>query len=47
MKLSDGAPLAQTVEMAEAAGLDATVIGAHGGGKLANKAGNLIGARWR
>ncbi|MGI8653963.1 MAG: DUF354 domain-containing protein [Pyrinomonadaceae bacterium] len=34
---------AQTVEMAEAAGLNAKVIGAHGGGKLTNKAGNLIG----
>ncbi len=34
---------AQTVEMARAAGLDATLIGAHGGSKLANKAGNLIG----
>ncbi|MFN2453438.1 MAG: DUF354 domain-containing protein [Pyrinomonadaceae bacterium] len=42
---------AQTVEMAEAAGLEATVIGAHGGGKLGKKAGNLVGramalARW-
>ncbi len=34
---------AQTIELARAAGLDATLIGAHGGSKLANKAGNLIG----
>jgi predicted glycosyltransferase len=42
---------AQTIEMAAAAGLKATVIGAHGGGRLMNKAGNLFGrvtalARW-
>jgi predicted glycosyltransferase len=34
---------AQTVELAEAAGLRAAVIGAHGGRALAGKAGNLIG----
>jgi predicted glycosyltransferase len=34
---------AQTVELAEAAGLRAIVIGAHGGRALAGKAGNLIG----
>ena len=34
---------AQTVELAHAAGLAPTVIGGHGGGKLAGKAGNLIG----
>jgi predicted glycosyltransferase len=42
---------AQTVEMAGRAGLAPAVIGGHGGGKLAGKAGNLIGrsaalARW-
>jgi predicted glycosyltransferase len=42
---------AQTVELAERAGLAPVVIGVHGGGKLAGKAGNLIGraaalARW-
>jgi predicted glycosyltransferase len=42
---------AQTVEMAQAARLDATVIGEHGGGKLTGKFGNLIGramalAKW-
>lgn len=42
---------AQTVEMARHAGLEATVIGGHGGGGLAGKAGNLMGraarlARW-
>ncbi|HEX8097587.1 MAG TPA: DUF354 domain-containing protein [Pyrinomonadaceae bacterium] len=42
---------AQTVEMAEAAGLETEVVGGHGGGRLAGKAGNLIGraaalARW-
>ncbi|HYE65608.1 MAG TPA: DUF354 domain-containing protein [Pyrinomonadaceae bacterium] len=42
---------AQTVEMAEAAGLAPAVIGGYGGGRLAAKAGNLIGraaalARW-
>ncbi len=34
---------AQTVELAEAAGLQPELIGAHGGGKLAGKAGNLFG----
>jgi hypothetical protein len=34
---------AQTVEMAEAAGLSAVVIGSHGGRKLSGKAGNLWG----
>ena len=34
---------AQTVEMAEAAGLAPTVIGGHGGRALSGKAGNLIG----
>jgi predicted glycosyltransferase len=34
---------AQTVELAEAAGLRPVVIGAHGGRALAGKAGNLIG----
>jgi predicted glycosyltransferase len=34
---------AQTVELAQRAGLAPAVIGAHGGGKLAGKAGNLIG----
>lgn len=42
---------AQTVELAEAAGLSPAIIGQHGGGKLAGKASNLIGrtaalARW-
>lgn len=42
---------AQTVEMARSAGLVPAVIGGHGGGGLAGKAGNLIGraaslARW-
>jgi predicted glycosyltransferase len=42
---------AQTVELAEAAGLSPSVIGGHGGGKLSGKAGNLFGralslARW-
>jgi predicted glycosyltransferase len=42
---------AQTVELAEAAGLTPTIIGQHGGGKLAGKASNLVGrtaalARW-
>jgi predicted glycosyltransferase len=42
---------AQTVEMAAAAGLTPVVIGGHGGGKLAGKAGNLVGraaslAKW-
>ncbi len=34
---------AQTVELAEAAGLAVTVIGGHGGRALAGKAGNLVG----
>jgi predicted glycosyltransferase len=34
---------AQTVELAKLAGFDPEVIGAHGGRKLAGKAGNLIG----
>jgi hypothetical protein len=42
---------AQTVELAEAAGLAPVVVGGHGGGRLAGKAGNLLGrslslARW-
>jgi predicted glycosyltransferase len=42
---------AQTVEMAAAAGLAPVLIGGHGGGRLAGKAGNLVGraaalARW-
>jgi predicted glycosyltransferase len=42
---------AQTVELAEAAGMSPTIIGQHGGGKLAGKASNLVGrtaalARW-
>jgi hypothetical protein len=42
---------AQTVELARAASLTPVVIGGHGGGKLAGKAGNLVGrsaslARW-
>lgn len=42
---------AQTVELAEAAGLEPTVVGGYGGRSLAGKAGNLIGraaalARW-
>ena len=42
---------AQTVELAKAAGLTPVVIGGHGGGKLAGKAGNLVGraaslAKW-
>ena len=42
---------AETVALAEAAGLAPKVIGGHGGGKLAGKAGNLVGralalARW-
>src|SRR5207237_3250088 len=34
---------AQTIELAEAAGLAPAVVGRHGGGKLAGKAGNLVG----
>ena len=42
---------AETVELTQAAGFEAEVIGGHGGGKLAGKAGNLAGralalARW-
>lgn len=42
---------AETVELAQAAGFEAEVVGGHGGGKLAGKAGNLAGralalARW-
>ena len=42
---------AQTVELAAAAGLTPVVIGGHGGGRLAGKAGNLVGraaalAKW-
>ena len=42
---------AETVELAEAAGFAAQVIGEHGGGKLSGKAGNLVQralalARW-
>jgi predicted glycosyltransferase len=42
---------AETVELAQAAGLAPEVIGGHGGGKLSGKAGNLVGralalARW-
>jgi uncharacterized protein len=42
---------AETVELAEAAGFAPQVIGAHGGGKLSGKAGNLVQralalARW-
>ncbi|HEY0384895.1 MAG TPA: DUF354 domain-containing protein [Pyrinomonadaceae bacterium] len=41
---------AQTIELAEAAGLAPEIIGGHGGRKLSGKAGNLIGraaALWR
>jgi hypothetical protein len=42
---------AQTIELAESAGLDPTVVGGHGGGRLSGKAGNLVGraralSRW-
>jgi predicted glycosyltransferase len=42
---------AQTIELAEAAGLAPVVFGGHGGGKLSRKVGNLVGrafdlARW-
>ena len=33
---------AETVDLAQAAGFDATVVGGHGGGKLSGKAGNLM-----
>jgi predicted glycosyltransferase len=34
---------AQTIKLAEAAGLAPVVVGGHGGGKLSRKAGNLVG----
>src|SRR5829696_2127706 len=37
---------AQTIELAEAAGLSPTVVGGHGGGRLSGKAGNLVGRAW-
>src|SRR5947208_3320598 len=37
---------AQTVELAERAGLEPVVIGAHGGRALSGKAGNLFGRAW-
>src|SRR5215216_4406876 len=37
---------AQTVELAEAAGLRPEVVGVHGGGRLSGKAGNLLGRAW-
>jgi uncharacterized protein len=37
---------AQTVELAERAGLNPLVLGAHGGGALAGKMGNLFGRAW-
>ena len=37
---------AQTVELAEAAGLRPVVVGGHGGGRLSGKAGNLAGRAW-
>ena len=37
---------AQTVELAEAAGLKPEVVGGHGGGRLSGKAGNLLGRAW-
>lgn len=37
---------AQTVELAEAAGLQPEVVGGHGGGRLSGKAGNLLGRAW-
>src|SRR5918911_4590717 len=37
---------AQTVELAEAAGLAPAVVGGHGGGELSGKAGNLVGRAW-
>jgi predicted glycosyltransferase len=37
---------AQTVELAEAAGLGPTVVGGHGGGRLTGKAGNILGRAW-
>jgi predicted glycosyltransferase len=37
---------AQTVELAEAAGLRPEVVGGHGGGRLSGKAGNLLARAW-
>jgi len=37
---------AETVPLAQAAGLDAEVVGAHGGRQVSAKAGNLIGRAW-
>lgn len=37
---------AQTVELAEAAGMKPEVVGVHGGGRLSGKAGNLLGRAW-
>jgi predicted glycosyltransferase len=37
---------AQTVELAEAAGLAPSVVGGHGGGRLAGKGANIAGRAW-
>ena len=37
---------AQTVELAEAAGLKASVVGGHGGGRLSGKGLNIAGRAW-
>jgi predicted glycosyltransferase len=37
---------AETVPLAQAAGFNATVVGAHGGRKVSGKAGNLIARAW-
>ena len=37
---------AETVPLAQAAGFEATVVGAHGGRQVSAKAGNLIGRAW-
>jgi predicted glycosyltransferase len=37
---------AQTVELAEAAGLGPSVVGGHGGGRLASKGANIAGRAW-
>ena len=37
---------AQTVELAEAAGLKPSIVGGHGGGRLTGKAGNIAGRAW-
>src|SRR4051812_4144398 len=37
---------AQTVELAESAGLKPSVVGGHGGGRLKRKAGNILGRAW-